>query len=247
MSTYLSQVLVLVLFFGVVLFFIIILTTYTLYWVEAKKESEKDFIACRWCRSIYGVVICKEIGRFLRTNNIDYIYKSITDINSENRKGKKMIKPWERIELPEHRIMIEFWRDLPVVSFFGLPNHISVGFETGVTSEDSEQFLCFLKENLERILEEMPKKNELCIRCNGKLTSTCYGGNRRIQSYGHSLNQLIELIDPYRDEKTLHDLIKRKERLNGKEQSGPLEQEYRQYISEELLQKEKLFEYEGKQ
>lgn len=229
-------------------------------WFFSWKEGKvpRVFLECGWCRSICSPVICKEIERFLKENKIRYLFEgtfryyydgkqilyNISKINTDLtniKKGKKyhFAQVHEKLYLVDYNILISFWKGGDTSLPFRLPNYISVE-QIGDQDKCPKDFIHILKKDIKKIILKMPKENEFCKRCNGSRRSTCYGENRKEftmwDKYAtQRVCELAEMIDPYKDEKIFEKLIRRKERLNGMYHSETFENEYNEFIDDELL------------
>ena len=121
--------------------------------------------------------------------------------------------------LPQENVIISFFgpkRNTTSILFTKqYPNWIGIG-STKPNDEESLLFVESLKSEILILMKKMPDTNNFCKQCEGAHNSICYGGKWFRRGYESDIIQILEKIDPFKDERTLHYLIRRKERLKDK-------------------------------
>jgi len=178
--------------------------------LKARERIERSILEYSWCRSAFPHELWKTVHRFLDSKDIIHSIKRDEDRN-------EIITPTPDIVLPEYGIRISFYGpQIPCI--FNLyrqsPNRITIGIIKRMPG--SKQFRKYLKKEIAGLVHRMPQENEFCKRCNSSSRSTCYG-----EDHDHAgecpaiVNRILAKVDPYKDEKTQKELIRRKEKYHG--------------------------------
>lgn len=179
--------------------------------LKAREKIETSILEYGWCRSMYSHEFWKSVHRFLDAKGIVHSIKRDEDRND-------IMTPTPNIVLPEHGIRLSFYGP-PLSCILNLyrqsPNRMTIGIIKRMPG--SKKFRKYLKQELAAFVHRMPQENEFCKRCESTSKSTCYGEDHDHAGEGPAIvNRILAKVDPYKDEKTLEELIRRKEKYHGK-------------------------------